>query len=872
MGINTSTLRLLQCLCFLLLVCHPGTGGAQEKPAGPPPATAGTSFSPEVLPRVLAEGAAALEKAAGQLKESQVQAGRVYEKAAGEIKELKAKAATLKASLAVGEVAVSQAKLELEALTQGQGRLAAGIKELGKIQEKSAQERQAKAQARATLQEEMAKLEQGRHPIVRTPELKQAYSRYLTLAREYEKEAANFSSVLEKGLKELERGHQELAEARDQLAASIERAWWEKLLTRSTYVSLVQEIWGQVIKTWEGFLGLPARLANLLGRTVESGALAVYLRANAGPLLGLALVFILAGVFTLRLGRRLTPRFKEWQSQAEELGPQVILCFGHLLASHLPAIGLLAWLAVAAWSLSLGGQPAARLAVLAGTVLLAQRLARRLLDRVFAGQAAGGILPLDEDTARFYRRNLRRLTSYILFLGVFGLNAIRVLGFSPGSQELLGYVFQVGLMGWTVWALRTSYFEALVSELPMPAWFRRHGVLRGLRSLVFAVLGVIILSGLLGFQNLSVYVAQAAAGSGLLVVMAWLLWQGVRAGLKFTLHPQRGRLAGRLPMRLDTWQRSYRSILNGVLGLLVVATTVVGLQFWGVQPAHLARLLEVLNYGPALGPMRLTPLVVGTAILIVYLGFWFSRLLRTFLEVNIFPRLEWDPGVCYTISATLHYVVLILTILLALNALGFPLANLALVAGALGVGIGFGLQNIVNNFISGLILLFERPIKVGDLLVVDGQWGTVKEIRVRSTIFQTADRAMLIIPNSELLSSKIVNWTHHGWGLNRLTLKVGVAYGSDVRLVTEIIDRVCRANPRVVADPPPQIFFEAFGDSSLSFNIWVFLGNPANRVPTTHELNSAILAALTEHGIEIPFPQRDLHLRNWPPGVPGDVP
>ena len=137
--------------------------------------------------------------------------------------------------------------------------------------------------------------------------------------------------------------------------------------------------------------------------------------------------------------------------------------------------------------------------------------------------------------------------------------------------------------------------------------------------------------------------------------------------------------------------------------------------------------------------------------------------------------------------------------------------------GALGVGIGFGLQNIVNNFISGLILLFERPIKVGDMLVIDGQWGTVKEIRVRSTIFETFDRYVLIIPNSELVSNKVLNWTHYGAGINRLTLKVGVAYGSDVRQVTQLLTEVCQANPRVVAVPPPQIYFEAYGDSSLDF-------------------------------------------------------
>jgi small-conductance mechanosensitive channel len=201
---------------------------------------------------------------------------------------------------------------------------------------------------------------------------------------------------------------------------------------------------------------------------------------------------------------------------------------------------------------------------------------------------------------------------------------------------------------------------------------------------------------------------------------------------------------------------------------------------------------------------------------------------------------------------------------MALGFLGVSFADLAIVAAGLGVGIGFGLQNIVNNFISGLILLFERPIKVGDMLVIDGQWGAVKEIRMRSTIFQTYDRYVLIIPNSELISTKVLNWTYYGPGVNRITLKIGVSYGSDVHQVTKLLNEVCRANPRVLDDPPPLIYFEAYGDSSLNFNIWAYVNIPFDRIPATHELNSAIFEAFHEHGIEIPFPQRDLYIKSWP--------
>ena len=195
-----------------------------------------------------------------------------------------------------------------------------------------------------------------------------------------------------------------------------------------------------------------------------------------------------------------------------------------------------------------------------------------------------------------------------------------------------------------------------------------------------------------------------------------------------------------------------------------------------------------------------------------------------------------------------------------MNILGFPLASLALLAGAMGIGAGLGLQNVIANFVSGLVLLFERPIKVGDMLIVDGQWGEVKAIKIRSTVFQTYDRYVLIIPNSDLLSGKIVNWTHYGIGPNRLTLKVGVGYSSDVKMVTELLREIYSANPRVMKDPAPQIYFQAYGDSSLDFNILVFVRVPGDRNPVTHEINTAIFEAFRDKGIEIPFPQRDLHI------------
>jgi small-conductance mechanosensitive channel len=276
------------------------------------------------------------------------------------------------------------------------------------------------------------------------------------------------------------------------------------------------------------------------------------------------------------------------------------------------------------------------------------------------------------------------------------------------------------------------------------------------------------------------------------------------------------------------------------------------------------KVAAMLSRGPTLGPLTLSPLAILLAGLSIWIAGRMSRFIRLVLETGIFKRRHWDTGIQHTISNVVHYALMTLGIIVALGFLGINFANLAIIAGGLGVGIGFGLQNIVNNFLSGLILLFERPIKVGDLLIIDGHWGTVKAIRVRSTVFETMERSVIIIPNSELIANKILNWTFKGRGPTRITLNVGVAYDANVHEVTKIIDRVCRKNARVLPEPPPQVYFNAYGDSSLDFIVWVFIRTPADRNVARHELNTAIFDAFNQQGIEFPYPQMDVHVRTVP--------
>jgi small-conductance mechanosensitive channel len=209
----------------------------------------------------------------------------------------------------------------------------------------------------------------------------------------------------------------------------------------------------------------------------------------------------------------------------------------------------------------------------------------------------------------------------------------------------------------------------------------------------------------------------------------------------------------------------------------------------------------------------------------------------------------------------IHYAILLMGFLLALATLGVNFTNITIIGGALGVGIGFGLQNIVNNFVSGLILLFERPVRVGDYIEVQNLRAEIKKIGLRATTVETFDRADIVIPNSDLVTNQVTNWTRTN-RIMRLTIPVGVAYGSDVPLVMKILLECAQDNPSVMSSPKPQVLFVGFGDSSLNFELRVFLSDIDYRRIVHSEILQEIDREFRLNGVEIPFPQRDLHLRS----------
>ncbi len=250
------------------------------------------------------------------------------------------------------------------------------------------------------------------------------------------------------------------------------------------------------------------------------------------------------------------------------------------------------------------------------------------------------------------------------------------------------------------------------------------------------------------------------------------------------------------------------------------------------------------------------------ALLAAILGsIYISKLLRFVLDHDVLPRLKLAAGVPYAISTTTGYVILLLGFLIALSAGGIDLSKFAVLAGALGVGIGFGLQNIVNNFVSGLILLFERPVRVGDVIEVNQVLGTVRRIGVRASILQTLEGAEVLVPNANLVSDSVTNWTHSD-RRRRIDVVVGVKYGSDPDQVRQLLREVALADARLLPEPAPEPLFQGFGDSSLNFQLRVWTDQYDEWIRIRSDLNVAVNKALATAGVEIPFPQRDLHIRS----------
>lgn len=283
-------------------------------------------------------------------------------------------------------------------------------------------------------------------------------------------------------------------------------------------------------------------------------------------------------------------------------------------------------------------------------------------------------------------------------------------------------------------------------------------------------------------------------------------------------------------------------------------------------PENLNEIFEVLssimNFKVfELNQKPITILSLVMFIIVAVLFFVISRIFNRLILKSILVRFDIEKGIRFNMLRVSHYLIMVTGTVIAFQFVGVDLAGLAVIFGLLSVGIGFGLQNITSNFISGLILLFERPIKVGDRVTVGDVEGDVVSINMRSTTVRTLTNIAIIVPNSDFISSQVTNWSY-GDPKVRLDLDVGVSYGSDVDMVIKSLKEVADEHADILKDPPPDVLLREFGDSSWNMQLRVWLRSTKRYYKINSELNIAIVRKFRENKVEIPFPQRDLHVRS----------
>ena len=318
------------------------------------------------------------------------------------------------------------------------------------------------------------------------------------------------------------------------------------------------------------------------------------------------------------------------------------------------------------------------------------------------------------------------------------------------------------------------------------------------------------------------------------------------------------------PLDLDLVDQQTRRLLSaGLIFLGVIGT-------WGlwsdVMPAlNILENVALWNQTAIIGgqetvvPVTLADL--SLAILIIIVTYIAARNLPGLMEIAILQRLTLQPGSRYTINTLVRYFVVTVGAVSVLGIVGWDWSRIQWLVAALTVGLGFGLQEIVGNFVSGLVILFERPVRVGDTVTVGQVTGTVTKVRIRATTIRDWDRKEIVVPNKSFITEQVVNWTLSD-PITRIVIPVGVSYGSDVKLAHRVMESALRAQPLILDEPEPKAYFMGFGESSLDFNLYVYSRELGDRFPIMHAVHEDILQALRDNDIEIPFPQRDLHLRS----------
>jgi potassium-dependent mechanosensitive channel len=385
---------------------------------------------------------------------------------------------------------------------------------------------------------------------------------------------------------------------------------------------------------------------------------------------------------------------------------------------------------------------------------------------------------------------------------------------------------------------------------------------RYLVQLVWLVLLVSTAALIFGYIALAHHLTTRLVPTAALVAGLFLLHHLADAAVASAMvrHSAAGRL---LRTTFALGERSVVRLGLALSALTDLAIVLIGvpliLGLWAVTWIDLRGFVATMFHGFQVGDIVIEPASITLAIAVLVVGLLAGRLFTLWLDRRVLARSYLDTGVRHSIRTGASYVAVLIALVLAVSAAGVQFTHIAILAGALGIGIGFGLQSIVNNFVSGLILLAERPIKVGDWINVSAGEGTVKRINVRSTEIETFDKCSIIVPNSSLISEAVSNWTHVDL-MGRVKVAVGVSYDSDPEMVRDLLLQCARDHPRVLVFPEPLVLFMDFGASSLDFELRAYVDDVSYVAVIGSELRFVIFERLKKAGVLIPFPQRDLHI------------
>jgi len=451
------------------------------------------------------------------------------------------------------------------------------------------------------------------------------------------------------------------------------------------------------------------------------------------------------------------------------------------------------------------------------------------------------------------------LRSLLIIIRIFAISYV-ILAWLIGSTNIillvLRIVFEIILLAWNILFLKQFNNS---HDIPAGKKSRKISIQKTIVfCLSYTITGGGPLFELAGYGPLALYWYKAWGWSAVILILGVLFYFLL---MEWNLSIRR---ISESDKDLST-KASYpfRWLFIRFCWLLWFASLIIFLIItWGPRQTILESFIKVLNYPFHIGEMQLKLMGLIFAFLIIFFTHAATRLWRYILQKKILAPSRMEPGLRDSITTITVYLFWMIGILAALHAFGLNTTSLTVAFGALGIGLGFGLQNIFNNFISGIILLFERPIQVGDAIEINGTWATVRKINVRSTVVQTYDNASLIIPNSDLISSQVINWSFKDLRLRR-NVSVGVAYGSDIELVRKTLFEIAHKIPKVLKYPRPDVIFSDFGDSALIFTLRVWTDIDNMFIAET-DIRFEINRLFKERKIEIAFPQQDLHIRSYP--------